>query len=124
MARREADVSDVLSLLEVFCLSLGLTLVLEAAIAILFKLKSEELCLFLLVNLLTNPAAVYLNLVLCSFFPYISVFAWQIPTELAVIGIEGLIYSKRSRSLRMPWLFAAVANVFSYSIGLIIDMII
>ncbi len=116
--------NDVLSLLKMFCLSLGLTLVLEGLIALLFKLKREDLLLFVLVNLLTNPAVVFLNMILGGLFPEMSEFLWQVPLEMAVIAVEGGIYARLSRTLLMPWLFAASANVFSYAAGLIISLII
>ncbi len=107
-----------------FFLSFGLTLVLEGLIALSFKMKREDLLLFVLVNLLTNPAVVFLDMMLCGLFPEMSEFFWQIPLEVAVIALEGIIYARLSRTLRMPWLFAASANVFSYTIGLIISLII
>ncbi len=113
-----------MTVLRVFLLSLSLTLALEFLVALVFKLRGRDLLLFLLVNLLTNPAAVYLNLLFTGLFPGLSVFVWQIPIELAVVAVEGLIYKNCSCSMRAPWAFAVAANVFSYGIGLIINLII
>ncbi len=116
--------NDALIMLWTLLISLVLTLLLEWIAALIFKLKGRDIGLFLLVNLLTNPAAVFLNIMLCAIFPYISALAWQIPIELAVIAAEGIIYVKLSRSLHQPWLFAVCANVFSYTFGMIINLII
>ncbi len=116
--------NDILALLPVFALSLGLTLLLEFLIALIFRMHGRDFPVLLLVNLLTNPAAVYLNILFCNLFSGTSVFVWQIPIELAVVAIEGFIYSRICSSLRSPLVFAAVANVFSYGVGLILNLIL
>ncbi len=114
---------EIKQLLLTFGLSLSLTLVLELPIALLFRMRGRDLLLFLLVNLLTNPAAVYLSLLLNSLCPGVPLLLLQLPIEAAVVGAEGLLYAKLARSLRLPWLFALTANVFSYGIGLLINII-
>ncbi len=116
--------NDVLSLLSVFAFSLGLTLVLEFPVALIFRMRGRDFPALVLVNLLTNPVAVYLNILLCNLFADTSVFAWQIPIEVAVVVTEGFLYSRISSSLHSPWVFAAVANVFSYGVGLILNLIL
>ncbi len=116
--------SEIFYLISAFAVSFALTLLFEFPIAILFRLRWRELSLFFLVNILTNPAAVYLNLLFRSVFPACSAFLWQIPIEAAVILAEGFVYLRYSRSLRFPWIFAAAANVLSYALGLIITMIL
>ncbi len=116
--------NDILMLLFTFSISLGLTLLLEGVIALVFKMRGRDALLFLLVNLLTNPLVVYLNLLFCTLFPGASVFFWQIPLEIAVFAVEGLLYYKYSQSLRVPWLFAGLANLFSYGTGLILNYFI
>ena len=116
--------NEILCLLPTFALSFVLTLLLELPIALLFRLRGRELSLFCLVNLLTNPAAVYLNFLLRSVLPARSVFLWQIPIELAVLAVEGYLYSRYSRSLIFPWIFAVSANVFSYAVGLVLSYVL
>ncbi len=112
--------SDLLRFFGVFCLSLALTLLIEWLVSLVFKLQRCDLGLFVLVNLLTNPAAVFLNILFCMLFPYVSAFAWQIPLELTIVAVEGIIYCKMSRSLHLPWIYALAANMLSYTIGLIL----
>ncbi len=112
-----------LSYLHTFGASFLLTLLLELIIAMIFRMRGRDLLLFLLVNLLTNPAAVYIDTLFRSLFFDVSAFAWQIPTEAAVVAVEGWLYARSSVSLRSPWMFAVAANVFSYGLGLILNYI-
>jgi hypothetical protein len=107
-------------LLLTFAISLGLTLLLELLIARLCRLRGRDYLLVLLVNILTNPAVVYLDMVCASHVPN-GRDLWQIPLEVAAILIEGWCYARYARSLRRPWTFALVANVFSYGFGLFLN---
>lgn len=115
---------DVWILLGSFGLSLGLTLFVECGIALLFGIRGRDHLLLLLVNILTNPAVVYLNLLFVSLLPDTSVLAWQLPLEIAVVAIEGWLYARLARSVRSPWVFAAVANGFSYGLGLMLGWLL
>ncbi len=111
------------TLLLTFFLSFALTLLFEGLISLLFRMRGRNFLLFLLVNLLTNPAAVYLHLLCGSLFPETSVFVWQIPIEVGVVILEGYLYRKYASALRAPWSYAVSANVFSYGAGLILNFI-
>ncbi len=114
---------NVTALIHTFGLSLLLTVIFELPIALAFGLRKKDILLALLVNILTNPAIVYLNLVLLSLFPSCSPFVWQIPLELAVIAVEGLCYYRFSQGTAHPWLLAISANCFSYGCGILINII-
>ncbi len=116
--------NDTTRLLFIFGASLGLTLLLEFGTALIFRMRGRDLLLLLLTNILTNPAAVYINLLLSALFPDISVFLWQIPLEAAVVLAEGSVYRKLSVSLSSPYLFAVAANAFSYGVGVILNIIL
>lgn len=93
--------------------SLGLTLLIELPVCYLMGLRSrEELELVFLVNLLTNPAAVWLHTTLG--LP-------QIPIEVLVVVIECYVYHQ----FRQPhplWL-SLLANGISWGLGLVLQMI-
>ena len=112
--------SSIWQILPTFALSLGLTLILELAVALLCRLRGRDLLLVILVNILTNPAVVYLDMVCAARFPN-GRDLWQIPLEAAAILVEGWCYAKYAHSVRRPWMFALVANVFSYSCGLLVQ---
>lgn len=102
-------------LLEMFGVSLGLTLLLELGISRLMGLRGRDVFLLVvLVNVLTNPAAVLLN--------------WlglpQLPIELAVFLIEAWIYCRFAKDERWiiphPVLLSALANGISWGFGMMI----
>ena len=110
-------------LLLTFAVSLGLTLLLELPVARLCRLRGRDYLLVILVNILTNPAVVYLDMVCAAHFPN-GRDLWQIPLEAAAILIEGWCYAKYAHSVRRPWTFALVANIFSYGFGLFLNTIL
>lgn len=101
-------------LLEMFGISLLLTLVIELMIALLWGIRSKkQILLVVLVNVLTNPAAVLL--------------CWlgipQLPVELAVVLAEALIYRDPAWKIPHPVLLAVVCNVISWGTGILIQLI-
>lgn len=110
----------LVQMLPIFALALGLTFLLELLVAWLCRLRGRDYLLVILVNILTNPAVVYLNMVCEVLFPAGNGL-WQIPLEAAAIAIEGLCYARFARAIRRPWMFALVANIFSYCCGLLLS---
>lgn len=100
--------------LSTFAISLGLTLLLELPFVYLWGLRSRHnLKLAVLVNVLTNPAVVLLH----------GLYVPVLPLETAAIAVEGICYRMRGEDLRRPFLLALCANVFSYSVGLVLNTI-
>ena len=93
-------------MLEIFALSLGLTLLLELPVAYLWGLRRRELLAVFAANLMTNPLAVALHL---TGIP-------QIPIEIGVVLAEGFAYSKHFE--KRPWLLTIVSNALSWGLGL------
>ena len=105
-------------LLEMFGISLLLTLALELPAAYCFGYRSiRKLLLVLLVNVLTNPAAVLLHWLGIA----------QLPIEIAVVLVEALVYvwfSKDEKwNVPYPVLLAVTANCISWGTGLLIQWI-
>ncbi len=115
--------SDGLFLFLTFFLSLGLTLFIELSIAYLMHLRGKSLLLVLLVNVLTNPAVVYLSL-LGQHLLHLHPLVFQIPLEAIVLVTEALIYQYQDRAVPRPWLLSVIANLSSWGIGLILDIIL
>ena len=107
--------------LSVFALSLGLTLLVELPMAVLFGLRRRDLLAAVCINTLTNPAVVFLSLLLGTRFP--NPFFWQLPIEAAVVAAEGLCY-KLCTDAESPWLLSFAANCASYSAGLLLQLLI
>ena len=99
-------------ILFVYGFSFLLTLLLEFPVCYLLGLRSRnQLELVFLVNLLTNPAAVWLHTALG--IP-------QIPIEILVVIIECYVYYqfRQTRPLRL----ALLANGISWGLGLILQL--
>ena len=96
-------------MIEIFAMSLGLTLLFELPIAYLWGLRKRELLTVFMANLMTNPLAVALHL--CG-IP-------QIPIEIGVVLAEGAAYSLHFE--KRPWLLAIFSNAISWGIGLILQ---
>ena len=98
--------------------SLVLTLILELGIALCWRVKREDLRLVALANVLTNPVVVLCHTAVRFFFPAVLPFLTAV-LELGAFSVEGYLFSTRSR-IRRPWLFSLCANLFSYTVGVIL----
>lgn len=96
-------------MIEVFAMSLGLTLLFELPIAYLWGLRRRALLTVLAANLMTNPLAVALHLMGIP----------QLPIEIGVVLAEGAAYSLHFE--KRPWLLALVSNAISWGIGLMLQ---
>ena len=96
-------------MIEVFAISLGLTLLFELPVAYLWGLRKRALLTVLAANLMTNPLAVALHLMGIP----------QIPIEIGVVLAEGAAYSLHFE--KRPWLLALVSNAISWGIGLMLQ---
>ena len=99
-------------------ISLALTLILELGFALLWGAGKHNLSLIALANVLTNPLVVLCHTLAALFFP-----AGLLPVTLALeagaVLAEGRLFSTRS-DIRFPWGFSVCANLFSFSVGLLI----
>ena len=97
-----------------FLISLGLTLLFEVPFAWVWGLRNRHnVTVAVLVNVLTNPVVVLLN-------------ALGIPIlllEAGAIAAEAFCYRTCGEHVRRPLLLALWANVFSYSVGLLLQAV-
>lgn len=96
-------------MIEMFTMSLGLTLLFELPVAYLWGLRKRALLTVLAANLMTNPLAVALHLMGIP----------QIPIEIGVVLAEGAAYSLHFE--KRPWLLAIFSNAISWGIGLMLQ---
>ena len=101
-------------IVEMFAVSLALTLIIEFLVFLCFGQRSRRcLKLLLLVNLLTNPAAVLLH--------------WlgipQMPIEISVVLAEWQIYRQFSEDFSHPFALSLTANGVSWGLGLLIQFL-
>lgn len=81
------------------------------------KRNCKDLFLVFLVNVLTNPAAVFINF-LCHFG--LHPVLWILFFEGLIWLVEALIYRRCLTQKRNPFLFSFVLNAASYGIGLFV----
>ena len=104
-------------ILEMFGISLGLTILIELPIGFAMGMRRKKhILLMILINVLTNPAAVLL--------------CWlgvpQIPVEIGVFLVEAGVYYWFSRdeswNIKHPILLALLANLISWTSGILIQL--
>ena len=110
------------ALLTAMAVSLALTLALESGYYLLTcKRNKKDLLLVLLVNLLTNPAVVLIYWLVALYTSW-NTYLVLIPLEVSAILIEGRYYQTYGRGFKHPYRFSLAANVFSYGVGVLIQL--
>ena len=107
-------------LLHSLLISLLLTLILELLFALIWGIRKKGLVLVILMNILTNPAVVLLHF-FCTFFLGWTGFFPVLLLELAAIVAEAFCCRG---IIRKPWLFALCVNLFSYSLGELLQILL
>lgn len=104
--------------------SLVLTILLEIGFFLLTgKRNKKDLILVVLVNVLTNPIVVLLYWIAAMYTNWNAYFV-KVPLELFAILTEGYYYKSRGISFRRPYLFSLGANMFSFWIGVLIQLLL
>ena len=103
--------------------SLILTILFETGFFLLIgKRNKKDLLLVILVNIITNPVVVlsYLLALLYTDWDHVLIIA---PLELFAVLTEGFYYSKYGQDFRRPYIFSALANLFSFGAGVLLQRI-
>lgn len=108
-------------MLRAMAASLLLTELIELSAGLLLK-KREDMGLIALANLMTNPAAVYLSLLVKRLAPGLYPAAVGALELLAALS-EGYAYKKRAAAIARPMGFSFCFNALSFGTGLIIELI-
>jgi len=112
------------ALLTALAISLGLTLLFEVGFFLIIgKRDKKDLLLVVLVNTFTNPIVVLLYWI-AYYRTNWNMITVLIPLEVFAVLAEGYIYSKNAITIKRPFLFSFAANVFSFSMGLIIQRLV
>lgn len=102
--------------------SLLLTLILEISFFWLIgKRNKKDLLLVCLVNILTNPIVVLLYWLTILYTKLNNVIV-VVVLELCAITVEGYYYKNYGEEFPLPYRFSLAANIFSFVIGLLIQM--
>ena len=113
-----------MQILEMFLVSLILTLMIETAVALLFGVRIPGLKVVWLANVLTNPPAVCMNWMLKLWFPALPLLMRQLPIEALAVLVEAAVYhyfaDEERWWIRRPVALAVTANLVSYCSGLLL----
>jgi hypothetical protein len=111
----------LLIMLRTLAISLAATIVLEVLGAALLGVRQRsDFMIIILVNIITNPAVVYLtNLAVFLVGQGTPAhYAALLILELSAVITEALLYRKYLSYSRIdPWLLSAVLNAFSFAMG-------
>lgn len=104
--------------------SLSLTLLLEEGFAVLSGIRQrKDLLLVCLVNIMTNPVVVLCYLLAISYTSWNPILV-TIILEVSAFAVESMYYKAYAKTINHPFRFSALANLFSYSIGLIVSRLV
>lgn len=114
----------VVWIIRVLSVSLGSTIVLEEAFGWILGVRGRwDRRLIALVNVLTNPAVVFLYY--CNeWYGGWNRAVVTMAVEGAAVAAEALCYRAAARKIRHPWLFAAGANLFSFTAGAVLSVLL
>lgn len=110
--------------LKMFGISLGLTLCFEITVFLLLKGKKKDLGPVILVNILTNPAAVFLCFLFRRYLPPGWYLPLQLLVEAAVVFAEGFVFRYldiKTKRIMSCFLLSLILNGISYLSGMIIN---
>ncbi len=113
---------DAFALFHSFAQSLVLTLLIELTLALIFGMRDKTLIAVLLINIITNPLAVYLNLLSRTFLPLFYPFL-LLSIEIAVMLAELGFFIRCTKEVRHPLLFAVTANLISFGCGHVLNLL-
>lgn len=118
--------SDIASM---FVVSLMLTIIIECSVARVWGLKTKkEILLVLLVNVLTNPAAVFCIWICNGYLGSHYSFLYQCIIEFLVVVVEAKVYSDFAKeadwNIKKPLQFAIIVNLISWLSGVMLQCII
>ncbi len=102
---------------KILFIGLFLTLVIELAFAVVWKVSHDDIKLVVLVNIVTNPLVVLLYYILLQ--NGVSGMGCVLVLEFSAIAFEGIVY-KLKTNISKPIIFAVLANAISYGMGLLL----
>lgn len=110
-------------MIQMLGISLVLTVVLELGFAVAWGMRGRRaLALVILVNCLTNPPVVLLHHVLVRLLQWPAAVVTA-ALESAAVLTEWRCYRAFDATLRRPFLFALLANLFSFGMGFLFTLL-
>ena len=111
-------------LLIALVISLALTLVFESGFfLIISKRNKKDLLLLIMVNVLTNPIVVLLYWLAALYTNWNGTLI-KIPLEIFAVLTEWFYYRKYGQDFKRPFFFSLAANAFSFTAGLLLQLLL
>lgn len=109
---------DLPDILLTFALCLGFTVILEELTALILGVRRKyDLLMILLVNIITNPPAVLLNMGFAS-FTALPEFLYVAVLEILVVVVEWLFFKRMLDKQKVPlFLMSLILNLVSFAVG-------
>ena len=102
--------------------SRGLTPLAEGGAAFLAHRRGRALAVVALVNVLTNPAVVFLTLLWrAAGWPCEAL--WIAAAEAGAVAAEGVVYCAWPEDFPHPWRFSLALNALSFTLGLVFSLL-
>lgn len=101
-----------------YLIRLFLTLLIEVSIALLFKFRGYELKVIVITNIITQTLLLLILMVFNYQIGYFGEMLIMLPIELIILAVEILIYNKYLEACKHPTIYAIVANLFSFLLGM------
>lgn len=112
------------NIIYILIISLLLTLLFETAFALVAGVRNvKDIVIVLLVNIITNPVVVFSYYTVITYTDFSGVAAKAV-LEAAAVATEALLYRRYAYNIKKPLLFSIGANLFSFTMGLIINILI
>lgn len=114
-------------MIESLIISVVLTVAIEVTLSLLHGLRSEKnIETIIWINCISNPVVVGItNLIYMLSQNLIARNIVLVILEIVVIWVEGFLFKKFLNNLKIkPYIYSIYLNVLSFSIGLIISLII
>ena len=124
-AQQEGD-GSVFYFVKMFGISLGLTILIELAVAAPFGMRTrKKILLVLLVNVLTNPPAVLAYWLLGRFLPEVTGILLQLPIEAVAVAAAAFVYCSFAKEpqweINHPIALTVTANLCSWLCGVMLS---
>lgn len=112
-----------MEMLNIFAISLFLTIILELGLGLILGIRTKDnILLLVLINIITNPVVVLIYYIGRTILTQ-NLWCLTLVLEVSAVIVEGYYYHRYGRGVKQPWLLSAGLNLFSYSVGYVLNRI-
>ena len=101
-----------------YALRLGMTLIIEVLIALMFRFRGRDLKVIVITNVITQTLLIAILIFANYQIGYLGELFTMIPIELVILATEIIIYRRYLDPAGHPVIYAFVANIASFAAGM------